>query len=281
MAPVTGGAPTLHRGAARARRRRRRPRRRRAAPAHARRRVPHPHRPRGRARTGCRRREPVADGPWRSPDERHRCAARRQRGHRQAQRHQDQAGARGARVRPAVADHVRAAVRATCSATRSTSPAATTASSSSPGSSPRPSSSAPRSPAPASPTTCRRASSTGSGHCRWPAPPCWRGRTASDVIYNVALDRDHVAHRAARRLAHPQPRCSRRSARFVLLLLFAYAFSWVMAYVGPARAQRRGGQQRVVHGHLPADVPGQHVRARPTTCPGRSRRSPSGTRCRR
>ena len=46
------------------------------------------------------------------------------------------------------------------------------------------------------------------------------------------LDRDHGDHRAAGRLAHPHARCSRRSPASLLLLLFAYAFSWVMAWVG-------------------------------------------------
>ena len=70
-------------------------------------------------------------------------------------------------------------------------------------------------------------------------------------------------------------------AGFLLLLLFAYAFSWVMAYVGLLGAQPRGGQQRVVHRYLPADVHRQHVRADRRTCPTVCRRSPSGTRSRR
>ena len=100
----------------------------------------------------------------------HHVGARRRRGRRQAQPHQDQAGAGAPGLDPDVADHVRAAVRATCSAARSTIPACRL----------------PRVPhrrdlrpdrgvrldvhrRRASPRTCRRASSTGSGRCRWPA----------------------------------------------------------------------------------------------------------------
>ena len=94
------------------------------------------------------------------------------------------------------------------------------------------------------------------------------------------LARDHGAHRPARRLAHPRvgPRGGRRlrpAAAVRLRLLVDHG-------VGrPARAERRGRQQRLVHRDLPADVHRQHVRARSRTCPAVLRRSPSGTRCRR
>ena len=42
-----------------------------------------------------------------------------------------------------------------------------------------------RSPAPASPTTCRRASSTGSGRCRWRRSAVLVGRTAADLGLNA------------------------------------------------------------------------------------------------
>ena len=54
---------------------------------------------------------------------------------------------------------------------------------------------------------------------------------------------------------------------FLLLLVFAYAFSWVMACVGLLGPQSEVVQQRGVHRDLPADVRGQHVRARSTTLP--------------
>ena len=94
----------LPRSAAGARRGRHRRGRRRAAPAHPRRRVPHPHRPRRRAR-------PRTPRPRRWRHERPAPGRGRQPRHRQAQRHQDQAGPRGPGLRPDLADHVRAAVR--------------------------------------------------------------------------------------------------------------------------------------------------------------------------
>ena len=86
------------------------------------------------------------------------------------------------------------------------------------------------------------------------------GRTASDVIYNaaslviMALTGLIVGWRIHNGIVDAL-------AGFGLLLLFAYAFSWVMAYVGLAGAERRGHQQRLVHGDLPAHVHRQHVRA--------------------
>ena len=58
---------------------------------------------------------------------------------------------------------------------------------------------------------------------------------------------------------------SRRSLGFLLLLLFAYAISWVMAVRRAARCGRRRSSTTRLHRDLPAHVHRQHVRARPTT----------------
>ena len=58
------------------------------------------------------------------------------------------------------------------------------------------------------------------------------GRTTSDLLNNVIVAGDHVA---AGLLVgwriHTSP-SSRRLAGFLLLLLFAYAISWIMAFIG-------------------------------------------------
>ncbi len=50
-------------------------------------------------------------------------------------------------------------------------------------------------------------------------------------------------------------------AGFGLLLVFAYAISWIMAWIGMLVPSPRGGEQRLVHRHLPADVRREHLRA--------------------
>ena len=58
-------------------------------------------------------------------------------------------------------------------------------------------------------------------------------------LNNVIVDRRHVADRAGRRLADPHLGRSRRSRGFLLLLVFAYAISWVMALGRAAGAEPR------------------------------------------
>ena len=70
------------------------------------------------------------------------------------------------------------------------------------------------------------------------------GRTVTDVVNNViVLDRD-VADRPARRLADPHARSLEALGGFLLLLLFAYAISWVMACVGLLVPARRSSTTR-------------------------------------
>ena len=63
-----------------------------------------------------------------------------------------------------------------------------------------------------------------------------------------------------------------------LLLVFAYAISWVMAMIGLLVKSPEVVNKRQLHRDLPADVHRQHVRA-DRELPGRSRPSPTGTRC--
>ena len=84
-----------------------------------------------------------------------------------------------------------------------------------------------------------------------------------------------------RRAGASAGRSSRRVAAYLLLLLFAYAISWVMAVVGLVVRDAGGRQQRELHRDLPADVHRQHVRADRQLPDGRSSGSPSGTRSRR
>jgi len=87
------------------------------------------------------------------------------------------------------------------------------------------------------------------------------GRTVTDVIYNLlslmvmALAGLAVGWRINNGLDDAV-------LAFVLLLAFAYAFSWIMAYVGLVVPQRRGGQQRRDDGDLPPDLHLQRLRPR-------------------
>ena len=133
-------------------------------------------------------------------------AAGRRRDRRPAQPDQDQAGAGPAGLHDHLADHVRPAVRLRLRQRD-----------------PRPGHQLPRvpdpgdlradrhlrrhhSPAPGWPTTCRRASSTGSARCRWRARRCWSGAPSATSLNNVLVARRHVADRAGRRLADPHQR---------------------------------------------------------------------------
>ena len=86
------------------------------------------------------------------------------------------------------------------------------------------------------------------------------GRTGSDVINNVLV---MVIMSLTGLLVGWRIRTSFGEAvgGFLLLLAFAYAICWVMALRRPDGAEPGGGQQRLVHGHLPADVRREHVRA--------------------
>ena len=89
----------------------------------------------------------------------------------------------------------------------------------------------------------------------------------------------HVADRPARRLAHPQAVLD-AVAGFALLLLFAYAFSWVMAYVGlSSRASRSCTTPRSSSCSRLTFIANTFVP--PDDFPAGCRCSPSGTRSRR
>ena len=79
--------------------------------------------------------------------------------------------------------------------------------------------------------TCRKASSTGSGHYPCHGSAVVFGRTASDVIYNVL---SLIIMAMAGLIVGWRIHNGFGSALvgFGLLLLFAYAISWIMAYVG-------------------------------------------------
>ena len=58
------------------------------------------------------------------------------------------------------------------------------------------------------------------------------GRTLADIVNNVLVDRRHGADRAARRLADHTASVVEAIGGFLLLLVFAYAISWLMAWSG-------------------------------------------------
>ena len=106
-----------------------------------------------------------------------------------------------------------------------------TSTSSCPGSSCRRSCSV-RSPrASASPTTCRRAWSTGSVRCPWRARPCSSGRTLADLVRNlfVVLLMCVVGYLVGWR---PSTNAFAIACGVGLVLAFSYSLSWMFAIVG-------------------------------------------------
>ena len=85
------------------------------------------------------------------------------------------------------------------------------------------------------------------------------GRTASDIVYNVlsliimALTGLLVGWRIREGMLNAL-------WAFLLLLVFAYAISWIIGLHRPSRAERRSHQQRLVHCHHAADVRVQRLR---------------------
>ena len=99
-------------------------------------------------------------------------------------------------------------------------------------------------PASGSPRTCRRASSTGSARCRWPARRCsWAARSA-DLVRNVFVRAADGGRRVPRGLADPHRTSRAASARSLIVLAFAYSLSWVFAIVGLTHRTRRPRRPR-------------------------------------
>ena len=87
------------------------------------------------------------------------------------------------------------------------------------------------------------------------------GRTISDVVNNilVLIVMSLTGLLVGWRINSQRRRGGRAGS--LLLLVFAYAISWIMAWIGMLVPEPRGRQQRGVHRDLPAHVRGQHVRA--------------------
>ena len=90
------------------------------------------------------------------------------------------------------------------------------------------------------------------------------GRSLADLTLRLfGLAVMVAVRRRAGRLAHPPRRPADAAAAFGLLALFGFAMMWVGTTIGlsvSSAARRRRGHVRLA---LPADVPGQHVRADP------------------
>ena len=94
------------------------------------------------------------------------------------------------------------------------------------------------------------------------------------------LDHHHVADRAPRRMGDHNLRCGsgagiRAAAPLRLFLLLGHGLC------GAAGTERRGDQQRLVHGDLPPHLRVQRLRPARNASPCSGRPSPSGTRSRR
>ena len=87
------------------------------------------------------------------------------------------------------------------------------------------------------------------------------GRTLSDVVYNGGILHRPDAVGPGRRLDASTPASSRFLAGVGLLLLFAFAMSWIGVWLGLSVPTVEVAQQVVVHGHLPAHVRLERVRA--------------------
>ena len=120
-------------------------------------------------------------------------------------------------------------------------------------SSPRPSCSARPTPASASPRTCRRASSTGCVPCRCTPPRSWWGAPCSDLLRNIFtfVIMLVVGLLVGFRL---EGGLGTGLLATVLLLAFAYAFSWIQALIGLSVKSVEAANSAGLHLDVPDDV---------------------------